>query len=350
MPVYKDEKTNTWYCKFYYQDYTGTRRQKMKRGFKLQRDAKEWERAFLEHQAATPDMTFGTLYDIYIKDMEGRLKPSTLQSKRSKINNHILPYFKKKPVNKITAADVRLWQQNMLEKDLEPTTMYVAQTQLSAIFNYAVRFYNLPKNPCTLAGHLGTRRTEKKPYWTKQQFDTFINAVSHPMYKTLFYILFYAGLRIGEALALTPADIDLEKRLIYVSKTYYRGKGKHQILTPKSINSKRVVSIPDFLAQIVKTYISGLYGLRDTDYLFYVAETNVRQAMLKACKESGVEYIRVHGLRHSHVSLLINMGVPAMLIAERIGDTVKMVNETYGHLYPTRHEEVAKQLDDLVSN
>ncbi len=57
MPVYKDEKTGSWYVKCYYEDYTGTRKQKMKMGFPLQRDAKEWERQFLEQQQGAPDMS-----------------------------------------------------------------------------------------------------------------------------------------------------------------------------------------------------------------------------------------------------------------------------------------------------
>ena len=77
MPSYYDEKTKTWFCKFYYTDYTGCSHQKKKRGFKLQREAKEWERSFLEHQQGSPDITFQTLYDNYIEDIKHRLKEST---------------------------------------------------------------------------------------------------------------------------------------------------------------------------------------------------------------------------------------------------------------------------------
>lgn len=349
MPTYKDEKTGTWYCKFYYTNYTGVRKQKLKRGFKLQRDAKEWERTFLEHQAGSPDMPFKILYDLYMEDMSHRLKPSTLRTKKARAQNHILPYFSEKPINKVTVSDIRRWQQDIIEKDLKPTVQRDIHAQCSAIFNYAMKFYNLPKNPCLLAGSIGSNKAAEKQFWTKQEFDTFISAVENPMYKTLFYVLFYTGLRIGEALALTPEDIDLQHNTITVSKTYYRGEGQHQILTPKTANSNRVVQIPEFLTAILQKYMNSIYDLQKNEQLFFVAQTNVRQAMKKACNATGVKYIRVHGLRHSHVSMLIHMGFPVMLIAERIGDTVKMVNEVYGHLYPTRHEEVAQRLNDLVS-
>lgn len=83
MPAYYDEKTKSWYCKFYYTDYTGTKKQKKKRGFKLQREAKEWERAFLERLQGTPDMTFQSLYDLYIEDMpQAKAKQHRRQEKR----------------------------------------------------------------------------------------------------------------------------------------------------------------------------------------------------------------------------------------------------------------------------
>lgn len=99
MPAYKDKKTDTWYCKFYYIDWTGTRRQKMKRGFKLQREANEWERNFLEKQSGSPDKTFKALYDLYSEDIRSRLKESTVEVKRRYINHRILLYFKNKPIN-----------------------------------------------------------------------------------------------------------------------------------------------------------------------------------------------------------------------------------------------------------
>ncbi len=93
-----------------------------------------------------------------------------------------------------------------------------------------------------------------------------------------------------------------------------------------------------------------LYGLKPSDRIIPLIDCSVRAALKRECLKLGVKQIRVHDLRHSHVSLLIDMGFPAMLIAERIGDTVEMVNNIYGHLYPNRHEEVADRLEQLVSS
>ena len=108
MPAYYDESTKTWFCKFYYTDYTGAKKQKKKRGFKLQREAKEWERAFLERLQGTPNMTFQALYDLYIEDKSHRIRQSTLDNTKCVFNTHILPYFKNKPINSITPTD-NMW-------------------------------------------------------------------------------------------------------------------------------------------------------------------------------------------------------------------------------------------------
>ena len=151
MPVFKDETRGTFYVKAYYTDYTGARKQKMKRGFKLQRDAKEWERAFLEKVQGTPTMTFYSLYELYMADISTRLKESSIISKKTVFNNRILPYFKDKPINAITPADIRLWQNDLLSKDLSDAYLRRIHNTIVTFFNYAVKYYNLPKNPCAVA-------------------------------------------------------------------------------------------------------------------------------------------------------------------------------------------------------
>ena len=116
MPAYYDNNTKTWYCKFYYTDFTGTKKQKKKRGFKLQRDAKEWERTFLEKQRKDINMSFESFVQLYLDDQGHRLKPKTLLVKENIINNHILPYFKNKDISGITAINIREWQNILLKE------------------------------------------------------------------------------------------------------------------------------------------------------------------------------------------------------------------------------------------
>lgn len=166
MPSYKDEKTGTWYCKFYYTDWQGHKRQKLKRGFSRQKDAKDWERDFLLKQAAQPSMPFRTLAELYLEDKKAHTKLITYETKKNRIDKWILPFFSDKPVDAITAADIRKWQADLKEarnandKPLSPGYMQNLVTELSSIFNFAVRIYGLTVNPCQIAGNaVGCRAT-----------------------------------------------------------------------------------------------------------------------------------------------------------------------------------------------
>ena len=216
MPAYYDESTKTWFCKFYYTDYTGTKKQKKKRGFKLQREAKEWERTFLERLQGTPNMTFQSLYDLYIEDMSHRLRQNSIDGKKNVFKNRILPYFKDKPVNAITPTDIRAWQNEQIDMGYSDAYLDRIQNIMTTILNYAVTYYNLPSNPCTRAGHMG-KRTRSMSFWTIEQYNSFIPYISDLSAHTALQLLFYSGMRFGELLALTLANLDFKENTIHIS-------------------------------------------------------------------------------------------------------------------------------------
>lgn len=348
MPAYYDEKTKTWFVKFYYTDYTGAKKQKKKRGFKLQREAKEWERSFLERMQGTPEMTFQALYDIYIEDMSHRLRQNSIDGKKNVFKNRILPYFKDKPVNQITPADIRAWQNQQIDLGYSDAYLDRIQNMLTTIMNYAVSYYNLPANPCTKAGHMG-KRTRSMNFWTIDQYNAFIGQITDIAAYTALQVLFYSGMRFGELLALTLADVDFTANTISITKSLqHRAKEGDLITPPKTDNGIRTISMPAAIMQELKAYTQKLYALEPDERIFSFTKSLIRGNMQRGAKAAGIPFIRIHDLRHSHVSLLIHMGFTPLLIAERIGDTVQMVNSTYGHLYPNKHAEVAIKLNDLL--
>lgn len=350
MPVYKDEKTNTWYCKFYYTDYTGTRKQKLKRGFALQRDAKEWERTFLEKMEGSPDMTIQSLHDLYFEDMKGRVKGSTIYNKKKIFKNHILPYFNTTPVNTITAPDIRKWQQDLIKKELSPYYLKMIHGAFSTLFNYAIKYYNLPSNPCALAGSIG-KRTSSLQFWTHEEYKKVIAQVSDIGYYTALQLLFYSGMRINEMMALTYGDIDFNNNTISVNKTIARTNDGIIVNSPKTEKSNRTISMPAAVMEELKSYCKKIYSITAEHKLFYFSTTALKDNMDKAAALAGVQIIRIHDLRHSHVSLLIELDFTPYLIAERIGDNVEMILKVYGHLYPNKHKDVAEKINQLlVSN
>lgn len=347
MPIYKDEKTGTWFVKCYYTDYTGAKKQKFKRGFKRQREAKEWERAFLETQQGVPDMTFQALYELYIEDMSHRLRQNSIDGKKNVFKNRILPYFKDKPINQITAIDIREWQNEQIAAGYSDAYLDRMQNIMTTIFNYAVNYYDLPVNPCNKAGHMG-KRTRSMNFWTLEQYNSFIALIDDPTTHIAIQLLFYSGMRFGELLALTLSDVDFTAKTLNIDKSYQHNAHGGILTPPKTENGIRVITIPETIMEELHDYIDRLYYIAPSDRIFLFTKSLIRGAIKKYSSLANIPYIRIHDLRHSHVSLLIDMGFSAHLIAERIGDTVQMVNNTYGHLYPTKHKEVADKLNNLI--
>ncbi|NSE59402.1 Arm DNA-binding domain-containing protein [Dorea formicigenerans] len=150
MGVYKEGKN--WKVQVYYKDWQGNRKRKQKRGFRTKGEAKEWERDFLQQQSQGVDIEFGNFLEIYYKDMDVRLRENTMYTKRYIIDLKIKPYFEKKILSEITVADVRAWQNELLTykdkngKGYSPTYLKTVNCQLTAIFNYAMQYYNLQDN------------------------------------------------------------------------------------------------------------------------------------------------------------------------------------------------------------
>ena len=353
MPAYKDNKTGKWFCKFYYTDWQGNNRQKWKRGFATKKEALAYERDFLEKQSANPDMTFQNLYELYMEDMTARLKQSTILTKKHICETHILPFFGKKPINEIKASDVRRWQNQLMNspKGYSKTYLKTINNQLTCMINYTKRFYDLNTNPCGQAGSIGQAKAEEMDYWTYDKYVAFREGIKDkPLSYICFQVLYWTGMREGELLALTAADIDLVTKQIDINKTYQRLHGEDIITTPKTRKSKRKVPIPDFLCQELQEYITSRYMLAPNERLFPITKSFLSHEMERGCKKTGVKRIRIHDIRHSHASLLINQGCDALILADRLGhEKVSTTLNTYSHLFPHKQQELVSNLEQLAA-
>ena len=349
MPANKDQETpGQWIAQFYYTDWTGQRKKKRKRGFKTKKDALDFEREFISKHTGDVNMLFSSFLDIYYEDIEHRLRPTTVRGKKYMIDTKLLPYFGSKPLTAIQPSDVRRWQNEMIEQNYTPTYLKTLNNQLTAILNFAVKYYNLPENPCHKAGQMGKRKAEKMEFWTKDEFKTFIGSVDNPVSDIVFRLMYFSGMRIGELLALTKADFDFTAGTVSIDKTYQRIDGNDIITEPKTPKSKRVITLPSELLTILQGYFERLYDYVETDRAFPYNNQHFRRELEHYCEESGVKNIRLHDIRHSHASLLIEMGFSPLLIAERLGhENVETTLNTYSHLYPHKQSEVAEKLNNL---
>ncbi|MFT9056352.1 MAG: site-specific integrase [Ethanoligenens sp.] len=352
MPAYKDEKKGTWFVSFYYQNWKGLKERKLKRGFSTRRDALAWERDFLQQKASDMDMTFETFVTLYIRDVKNRLKLNTWQTKENIINTKLLPYFNAKKMNEITAKDVIQWQNEMIAfrdnkgQPYSPVYLKTLHNQLSAIFNHAVKFYELKSNPAAKAGNMGKEKSKEMLFWTKDEYLKFSEAMmDKPMSYYAFEMLYWCGIREGELLALTPADFNFEKCTVSITKSYQRLNGKDVITDPKTPKSNRMIKIPEFLRDEIKDFIGQLYGIQPNARLFPVTKYYLRHEMDRGAEETGVKRIRIHDLRHSHVSLLIEMGFSAVAIADRVGHESIDITYRYAHLFPSKQKEIADKLE-----
>lgn len=294
---------------------------------------------------------FKNFVEIYLESMEHRIKENALMTKQNIFYHHIVPYLGEMKLDEITPKDIIHWQdQVMKDNNYKQTYLKTIHNQLSALFNYAVRFYGLKNNPARLAGNMGIEEVGEMKFWTKEEYLTFSRSMMNKEESYhAFEILYWCGIRLGELLALTAEDFDFEKKTLRINKSYQHIKGKDVITTPKTRKSNRVLTLPDFLAEEMQDYISRLPYLKVDDRIFTITKSGLHHEIDRGCRETGVKRIRIHDLRHSHASLLISMGENPLLIKERLGhEKIQTTLGTYGHLYPNTNLEVAKKLTGIL--
>lgn len=354
MSVYKENQTNTWRSVYRYTDWTGEKKQTQKRGFATKRDALAWEREQLNKVTADLDMTFGSFMDIYIADMKNRIKENTWHTKEHIIRTKILPYFEKRKICDIRPKDIIAWQNAMIKettkngKPYSPVYLKTLHNQFSAIFNHAVRFYNLKENPAAKVGNMGKAKSREMLFWTRDEYQKFSFAVmDKPVSFYAFELLYWCGIRAGELLALTLADFDFEKGTVSISKSYQRIEMRDVITEPKTPKSNRVIKMPDFLTEEIQAYVKQLYGVDKHARLFPITKNYLHREMTRGADKAGVRRIRIHDLRHSHISLLIEMGYSAVAIADRVGHESINITYNYAHLFPSTQTDMANKLNQF---
>ena len=352
MAAFKNEKNNTWFVQYRYKDWKGEQQQKFKRGFATKREALDWEREFLTQKRSDVNMTFESFYELYEKDMRPRLKENTWLGKENIIRNKILPYFGKRKLSEITAKMIIDWQNEIrTQKDRygKPYSLNYLKTvhnQLSAMLNHAVKYYDLAFNPAAKAGNMGREERKEMLFWTLDEYKKFAEAVmDKPLSYYAFEMLYWCGLREGELLALTPKDFNFKAKTVTINKSYQRINKRDVITSPKTPKSNRTISMPQKLCDEMQDYLKMLYRPEENDRIFPITKHYLKHEMDRGSKIAGFKTIRIHDIRHSHVSLLIEMGFSALAIADRVGHESIDITYRYAHLFPSRQLEMANKLD-----
>lgn len=351
-------KDGVFFYSVRYKDALGKLHQKyaQNKAWRTKKEAKQAADAFLltATRQAT-GLTMDELFAHFIEDAERRLKPYTVYIYRNVYESNIREFFGNRVVAEITPAHITAWQGELMRSGYINSTMKNHQTILRMIFNHAVRNDMIASSPFR-ARAVSDKFARKAPveYWTPDEFARFIDKVDEPALRTFFELLYWSGLRFGEAIALTVSDVDFVSGNLTVNKTY--NHALKVITSPKTNNSYREVLLSADLLKSLKTLVNALYTndtCDSTSYLFYLDKPygtmKIRYAMTKAIQASGVKRIKIHALRHSHVSLLINMGFTPFEIAKRMGHSVSMVQEVYGHWFKDSQRSMVERLDEVAA-
>lgn len=356
MAVYRDKSNGydgkTWRVAVYYTDWQVNKKKHEKRGFKTKKSAQSYETEFIAKKKKDINMGFSAFVELYLTDIKPQIKLTTYVTKENIINTHILPYFENKSLSDITSVDILQWQNELLMlrddngKGYSQTYLRTVQNQLNAIFNHAVRYYDLPKNPCTATKKIGKSKAKEMLFWTKEEYWKFAEVVKDkPASYYAFQILYWTGIRCGELLALTISDFDLQKKTLHIDKNYQVVKGEEMITTPKTEKSNRIIDLPEFLCNEMQDYFSSLYKVDENSRIFTFTKSFLHHEMDRGSAKAGVKRIRLHDLRHSSCALLIELGYSPIQIAERLGHESVTITERYSHLYPSVQKQMADKLN-----
>ena len=408
MPQYKYPVKGgaKWMTKFNYTDpKSGIVKTAYKRGFDSKREAKKYEDDFIDSLIAPEEdeveviRTYGDVFQEYLMSHKrADIKESSLETKFNIFNKHIFPTFEEVPIDSITDDDIANWQKKMKlciqpnGKHFSEAYLRTIQSQFNSIINYAFSKGYLKANPLADIKNMGIK-DKRVEFWTPEEYERFAYyAMEYPQYYYVYEVLYWCGLRLGEMLALTLNDIDLENGIISVTKTYnhLNGEdiistpktpssvrkvsmpaltlndidlkngiisvtktynhlnGEDIISTPKTPSSVRKVSMPAFLCDELKEYIGLQYEPTREQRIFQISKSKLANNFHLLSDEAGLKRITIHGLRHSHVSLLISKKYDIFEVSKRIGHkSVKTTQDIYGHLFDDVQKSIANDLDKL---
>lgn len=348
MTVYKDKKRGTYYYSVYVDLSGGEKKRYLKRGFKSKQEAKKAEIDFLYNFDAEDEenIKFEKIADMYLNWYKKRRKESSYTKIESVVRIHLKPQFEHKKIKEISKREIVKFHDDLLDS-LSIASAKKVHTVLSAIFNYAIKLEYLKTNVAREVGNIDMKEPKQMNFWTLDEFKQFIQTVDHLMFRTLFMVLFYGGLRKGEALALTWKDIDFKNKIIDINKTVYHGR----ITSPKNESSVRKIKMPQHTMKLLGEL--KLNSKNKIDYVvfgeFYdhIAHSTLDRHFNEYVEQAEVKRIRIHDFRHSHASYLISLGNDIQIVSKRLGHAnTSTTYDVYSHLYPNAEEKAIEKMED----
>ena len=344
--------------------FTGKQRRTTRRGFKTQKEAKKAERelllsveenGFTDHSSKP---TFKEVADMWLESYETTVKPTTYQNTRKYLNILIKDYFSD---IRIESISVSMMQQIVLKLSKRYTAYSLYLSVVNRVFKFAMSLGIVQANPVDriIRPKQQPPKSEKIAL-TKEELNQFLTLAkehARPVLYAAWHTLAYTGLRKGELLGLEWSDIDLDNKVISVQHNLVMVNGKYRIQSPKTRKSIRKITIDDITASVLKSWkleqkkLFFKNGVKNSNIVFsgssgeYLDKSHFRVSLKKFLKRYDLPAITVHGLRHTHASLLFEAGVEPKTISDRLGHAnIQTTLDMYTHLNDNQRSDVADRL------
>lgn len=376
MAVYNEKNKSKWtkdgrhwYFRKSYRDFNGKIRYYRSKMYSSKQEAEQEELLFITKRDNPVLVKFSVVAADYFKYMYQSRKESTIYSYEYAFKKNIMPYFSGFYINNIDVKNINFWKKELEKKGYKLAYLNKLYVILKEIFDYAVKNYNLETNKVQLCGRFERvndeviRDDEKLRYITHDEFNKFISCIEDIVWKTFFIFLYYTGMRKGEVQALNWNDIDFEDNEIIVNKTLsVKTKEAYKITSTKNYINRKIKMSRTLREQLItyKNYCKSFIDFKESWFVFgctrFMPQTTIDNKKHYYFKLSGVREITIHEFRHSHVSLLINEYVKSgqtdtakffLMLSNRMGHSIKVMQETYMHLFPTIQNEIVDLLDNL---
>lgn len=341
MAVYKDKVRGTWYVDVRYREGDKIKG-KIKRGFETKREAQEAEwnikKSIHNHEADTSQYTFKDVFDSYLSSRKLAYKSL---NRYNRFYTLFLSNLKDKKLDRINDKVFLNVLVNIVKTNYSKTYKNGAIVFLRTLLNHSNDYFNTSFKPRILKTlSKDSNDIQERSVWTKEQFNEFIQYVENPVYYALFVFLFNTGTRIGEARAIMYSNITPTKR---VKLTHQIRNNVEGLTTMKTSSSKRTIQLDDKTYNIIMSLQhSGEFVFGGTTPLSY---SNILRAFNKALDNTNLPKIRIHDLRHSHATHLINNGANILAVSKRLGHSnTTMTLKVYAHLLEKTENELIELL------
>lgn len=349
---------------------TGKRKQKSKSGFKTKKEAQSAlaeliasvEKGTYVEKRKTKFREFAEefLYKIY----KNKVKPSTFERTETVMKFHVFPFVKEMDIQDINAFLVHDFLEEKRKEDYSSSYIHRINETIKMVLRAAFKQGVIEKD---IAASIDNPRIERKEMnvWTIQQVKDFLRQAKHSRYYVVFFLAAYTGMRKGEILGLQWDDVDFDKRTIRVNKTLYKVKNEFVLAEPKTTSSIRHIYMDDDILRALRKHkvqqnlekmrYGGVY--QDHNLVFpkedgtFLTPSAVNCTFLKYLKRFNLPRIRFHDLRHTHATILLEMGVHPKVVSDRLGHkSIKTTLDIYSHVSTSLQKDLSEQFSKVMKH